>query len=391
MAMFNYISTLRTNCTPADECETQICQTFTCEDFRNCLGAYYDAPASLWYTGVDIVIEVHNVGDGACEYCDSVNGTYPACAGVPFDWFGDNCVISNRLWGAAPAACDQASIQWVNIQSFSKDGLAVDVSTLYTGARYELTGDDWQLALVQLCAGDEITLPLSFIREDFGITTCDYTSSYVTVQLFPAGESGCTPPPPATNICAHMIDCPSDPPLLVAMSYFENFDEPEAAGGSFSGTCHWMMENLNRGYVLPYTGGGTYEFEEDLVASIGDHDDPGIPLSTLTPDDTDYDLERYVHKVLIRIVCVDGEAYIDYVNFYFQEFIKTPGDPGVWTANGDNILWQATAADLEQRSDVGVCYMPLASAFFYFENFLTAGKGDESHLFLVSCTLGSSA
>lgn len=386
MAAFNYLSTLRENCDPAEDCGTESCRDMTCEELVACFEGYQDGDGH-WRIGKEVVVRIYGVGNGSCEFCDSINGTYVHCADTYFDfWWEESTPCQVSRFGFAPENCSLETIQQYDVAINTNSGTVI-VGWLLQGAAYGLFGADWQTALVKLCAGEVVTLPMYDQWNSHDGEVCEYDGSYATLQLRSVGESDCEPFVP-TDDCVDMMDCLSDPPLLVLMSYFEDFDEVETES-PFTGTRHWLMTNLNRGYFLPYTGAGTYEFAADLVTSTGDYDLPGVLIMRDECDDTDFAREIYVHKILIRIVCSDGEATIQYVNFYMQYFIKTEGPESDWVPNGDNVLWQASSADLELPSRVGVCEMPLASAFFNFQSFFVSGKGDESQTFLVNCTLGS--
>lgn len=240
-------------------------------------------------------------------------------------------------------------------------------------AAWAITGEEAvRDAIETLGAGGSVVLPFADIIDGF----CDSEGSTVTVTLTcPHGDCEAALP---DGTCDGLSECVSLPDLSLGLSEFEDVDDSSGSHGPTYDVIHWKYSNLNGGFQLPYTGGGTYEFELQLVDDPNSYADcagDGILLFESEYSDPTFNRKGYVYKILARITCTDGDTEFDYINFYYSVFEDRGGlfDP-VGTS-----FWQgANVAESAPAEMVANCSMYFTSARFNFEDFFIMFEGDES-------------
>lgn len=178
MVAFNYISVLRENCDPVEDCGPEACAFTICEDLDNC-GA---GGASL--TDADFELDVSGVVNDAGE-CPTVDA---GCAGLnnvflssgPQSGASCQCILAGENRGDL-GTCVGGTIPIAYAWAISKPGCDLNASTaasFYTpndtvwriqawlgraaganGDVFELEGAAALAALATLCAEGEVTLP----------------------------------------------------------------------------------------------------------------------------------------------------------------------------------------------------------------------------------------
>lgn len=145
------------------------------------------------------------------------------------------------------------------------------------------------------------------------------------------------PPPPPTPNCDGLTECAALPPLSLSLREFDDFEVP-ATFSPFSGKFHWLLTNLEAGYLLHYQPGTNFDFAIDL-AIPGDYSAPGRLVQRWEDANPDYRLEHYVHRIRAHVVCADGAVAFDRIDFYLQEFLDLTGATEL-QPNASGILWQ---------------------------------------------------
>ena len=192
--------------------------------------------------------------------------------------------------------------------------------------------------------------------------------------------------PPDPPNCDGLTLCEDIPNLDGSFREFVDFDAPPTEFG-LSGVMHWLMSNLNISFSLPYTDGGSYIFEDTYVDALYNYSDPGHYFGFLDADiGPEYDREFYLTALRIRVMCDEGQATIDWVEFRYQQFSDPTGDK--------NPLGEATFIVVDPDSSapghVGNCVSAFPAARFKFQNFaLWLDMGDESHHFDVLTAIGA--
>lgn len=371
---FNYISTLRENC--SENCEQEQCGDIDgggdncCYDLQVCTAC---AESNSGWRGAIVTISGVPSDGVDCHWdgsawthqmqCDQINGTFPMCGLFVVPTGELNSVVWCRLvestsFPAGYIACaEEVGSPWpLNVfagvvcsgdpaipgSQYRTIYVQVDSGFGYTVGMWAVSEpiDGPHPLWDDLCDGLAVELPAVGFEQ-----ICYWSSGTATIQLT-CDDTDCTTIVPA-DTCENMANCLEA--IDVSMAIWVNgFITHSLSGtddiGIFTGS--FPYDNLNGSYQLRralvtdplgggYTGNDPWWFYGEL-GTLADYSDPGILIGSkdysTDPYKSDWQREWYIYGVYLKFSCSLSETVIDEVIFLGQYFWGgTPGTyPYIW-------------------------------------------------------------
>ncbi len=353
---------------PAGECEADTCAdvqcTINCDDGSFC--RCFEGKC------IKVVIAGVTAGPYDCGGSDPCvcpgNGTYYGrpifhnstygdtyfCSENPEVYCNAGMCAGDYLYGCEGGVCANIGFTGIGVTALALCGNGIVVCG--GGGDFGIFqdgGDDTegqaavQAAINALCAGGEVSLPLTAFAGSQGCGgipshdpypegDCDYSSATCTISLIegPCPDTPDPPPPPDPPSCDGLNECESE---MVFSGSIRGLTESVCVDGGSGITTTYTLDNFNGALFLLYTpdavtcagtsGGGNFYFIDDSLGTVEDFDNAGVVVQYFEgPGDARRVVCAYAEAV--RVSCTDGLASIEEWILCTQAFNYTEGDPG---------------------------------------------------------------